>query len=103
MSLFWLSWEQPTEDYRPLTYPPNEQILGWWCSGSGGLDDDYFTICAYVEAEGDAEARAAVLKDWPEAFDRDSDWRIFQVREKYQPSDRFPPEDWMLPRLEKWK
>ena len=100
MSLFWLSWEQPTDDYRALTYPPNEQILGWWCSGTG---EDYFTICAYVEAKDDDGARAAVLKDWPEAFDRDSDWRIFQEREKYKPSDRFPPEDWMMQRLEKWR
>jgi hypothetical protein len=98
--LFWLSWEQPTEDYRPLTYPPNKQILGWWCSGSG---EDYWTICAYIEAEGDNDARAAVLKDWPEAFDRGAEWRIFQECDKYAPSDRFPPGDWMEPRLEKWR
>jgi hypothetical protein len=100
MGLFWLSWEDPSEDYRPLTYPPNKHILGWWCSGSG---DGYSSICAYVEAEDDDGARAAVLKDWPEAFDRDSDWRIFQPCEKYQPSSRFPPADWMVERLEKWK
>lgn len=27
---FWLSWHQPTEDYRPLTDPPVEGVLGWW-------------------------------------------------------------------------
>lgn len=94
--LFWISWEQPTEDYRPLTYPPNPAILGWWCSGSG---EGYFTLCAYVEAENEAAAEEAVLKDWPEI----EHWRFCQGRDHYEPSDRFPVDDgWAAERLKKW-
>lgn len=35
---WWLSWVQTTEDVRPLTDPPNENILGWWCSGYDAED-----------------------------------------------------------------
>lgn len=68
-TLYWLSWHQPTGDHRPLTYPPNPAILGWWCSGYA---DDTAIICALVEAVDGAEAEAAVLRDWPEA----KDWRF---------------------------
>ena len=31
---FWMSWIVKEEDYRPLTFPPNEAILGWWNTGT---------------------------------------------------------------------
>lgn len=68
MNRWWLSWYQPGPDYRPLTYPPNEQILGWWCTGQGGpvagSDVDLFTLCALVEAKTEAAAWKAVRKDF---------------------------------------
>lgn len=95
MKLFWLSWYQPTEDYRPLTSPPNPQILGWWCSGHAAQGA---TICAYVEAEDDKSARDAVKRDWPEA----EEWRFIEERNSYQTSDRFVPAEWAAERLQKW-
>ena len=90
---FWISWQQPTSDPRPLTAPPNAAVLGWWESGIG---DGHFTLCAVVEAKSEAEAKAAVRKDWPEA----GDWRFCEERPaSWRPSDRFPLSDWMVLRF----
>lgn len=92
--LWWISWYQPTEDERPLTFPPNEAILGWWNSGSR-CSDNAHTICAVVRAETEEEAKAAVRKDWPEA----EDWR-FCGETGGLPGNRFPLGEWMTPRFE---
>jgi hypothetical protein len=98
MSRFWVSWYQPTEDYRPLTYPPNNHILGWWCSGHAEVGS---TICAAIEAENEEAAREAVLKDWPEAFDVE-DWRFINEKPNdWKPGDRFSLSDWMIERFQK--
>jgi hypothetical protein len=96
MSLYWISWYQPTEDYRPLGYPPNEAVLGWWCSGSR-CSDDAATLCAYVHAGDEKAAKEAVLRDWPEA----TEWRFCEPREAVIESSRFPLEDWMRERMSK--
>ena len=88
----WISWHQPTDDYRPLTYPPNPAILGWWCSG---YTDDAATLCALVQAPDEAIAQAAVLKDWPEA----ERWRFCEPRETTSLGDRFKPTEWMIERM----
>lgn len=91
MARFWVSWYQPTEDYRPIHYPPRSEILGWWCSGSG---DDYWTLCALVEATDQESAEAAIEHEWPEVKDRD-DWRFWNdVEDDYIPGNRFPLPDW---------
>lgn len=91
---FWISWSQPTEDDRPLTYPPNAAILGWWCSGYDA--DGYATLCAFVQAKSEADAELQVLKDWPEA----GPWRFNDERAwDWEPSDRFPLSDWMEERM----
>lgn len=88
---YWVSWYQPTKDYRPLTYPPNEAILGWWCSGAS-------TLCALVSASDKVEAGAAITKDWPEA----KEWRfVYEKGDKWLPGDRFPLKDWMRDRFRK--
>lgn len=93
MRRYWLSWVQPSEDERPLTYPPNALIRGWWCSG---FTDDGATLCAVVDAESEREAKRAVREDWPEA----KDWRFIEkVADDFVPSSRFPAEEWMVPRL----
>jgi hypothetical protein len=90
---WWISWRQTTADYRPLTFPPNEAILGWWCSGCG---DDYATICAMVRADSEKSARAAVKIDWPEA----AHWRFCEPRETPMlDGGRFKQEGWMLERF----
>jgi hypothetical protein len=93
---YWLSWIQPTKDFRPLTDPPNAAILGWWCSGYDS--DDNATLCAGVEAKSERSAKAAVHIDWPEA----KVWRFCEaVPDDFMPSDRFPLKDWALQRWER--
>jgi hypothetical protein len=57
--LYWISWVQPTNDYRPLAYPPHEAILGWWCSGYA---EDGATLCAMVTAESETGDRPPTLR-----------------------------------------
>lgn len=92
---YWLSWYQPTEDYRPLKDPPNPAILGWWCSGERA--DGAATLCACVIGENESHARNAVRIDWPEA----QEWRFCKPVEEigWRPSDRFPLVDWMRVRF----
>lgn len=98
VSWYWVSWEEVSGDYRPLTFPPNDRILGWWCTGEG---PGYSTLCAAVKAETEDEARAAVLRDWPQAFVRNPAWRICQhCHGSWDGSDRFPLSRWMRPRME---
>lgn len=99
MKRFWLSWYQPGLDHRPLTYPPNAAILGWWCTGSGehGGFEDVDILCALVEAGSEDSAWKAVLVDWPDMIDH-------RFIEQHEPnytvtSDRFPLSDWMVPRM----
>ena len=93
-NLYWVSWYQPTGDCRPLTYPPNEAVLGWWATGKR-CSDDATTICAWVRAETEDAARTAILRDWPEA----DEWRFCEQRDRIEQSERFPPTDWMIDRI----
>ena len=98
MARFWISWVQDTEDHRPLAYPPNKSVLGWWCSGYDAYDRP--VICAAVEARQEADARDAILKEWPEALNA-GDWRFFERRQDdFAPGDRFPLSDWMRERFQ---
>ena len=97
MSLFWISWYQPTEDHRPIAYPPNKAILGWWNTGT--RDDGAKTLCALVSSETDKTAKNAIKHDWPEA----EEWRFVSDKENTLLNDRFPLSDWMKPRIEAYK
>lgn len=107
MQKFWVSWVQPSDDYRPLGYPPINQILGWWCSGYNS--DENAILCACVIGEGETiddqtrHAIAAIEREWPEAVsakENKNGWRFFEPREAdWQPSDRFPLSDWMIERF----
>lgn len=94
MKRFWVSWVQPTDDYRPLTFPPNEGIIGWWCSGYDS--DDNATLVALIEAESKESVEKAIKLDWPE-------FQTFRFFEKWDEgsrlSDRFVLDDWMRERL----
>lgn len=99
---FWASWLQPTEDYRAVTFPPNEAIIGYWCSGYGSDKDDCAVpiLCAVIDAENEEAARTAVLKDWP-AW---KEWRFIEERNPdFKPGDRFPIDEseWMQERFNK--
>jgi len=100
MPRFWVSWIQRTPDHRPLTFPPHEAILGWWCSGYDS--DGKAVLCAAVQAEDPTAACAAIFKDWPEAAEvRDNGWRFFEhdMGDDWIPGDRFPLSGWMKKRF----
>lgn len=95
---FWLSWPQPTEDFRPLTDPPDARVLGWWCSGYDS--QDRATLCALVTGRTMQEAKQAVRVSWPEAPRARGHWRIEEERDsEWTPGDRFPLDPWMEQRL----
>ncbi len=98
---FWLSWSQPTNDFRPLTDPPEPGVLGWWCSGYDA--SNYATLCALVEASTIQGAKAIVRRSWPEAPPKAEAWRIEDERlPDWLPGDRFPiDKGWMQERIEK--
>lgn len=100
MSLQWISWHQPTDDWGPLSYPPNAAVLGVWCSGYTGDDitgDDIAILCALVIADSEDAAKAAVRVDWPEACD----WRFCNKRPDTNLGDRFTfDDDWSRSRVE---
>ena len=89
---FWISWYQPTGDHRPLAYPPHRSILGWWCTGFA--DEGTATLCALVDATNEDDAKAAVIKEWPEA----ERWRFCNEHDG-DLGDRFPLSDWMRERM----
>lgn len=91
MNIYWISWYEPGTDHRPLSFPPNKAVLGWWCTGESG---NRATICALVRAESEDAAKAAVREDWAADV-----WRFCDLRPKINLGDRFPLEDWMRPRF----
>ena len=93
MKRFWMSWFVSDEDYRPLTYPPNEAIRGWWCTGE--TDSGAHTICGVVDAPDQDQAWAAVEQDWPGI-----EHRFDGECSRWPPSDRFPLADWVRGRQE---
>jgi hypothetical protein len=91
---YWVSWHQPSDDIRPLTFPPNIRVLGWWCSGYDS--DDVPQLCAIVDAPSQNDAFEAISKDWPEA----ERWRFCDEKPAdWLPNNRFPLSDWMKGRL----
>ena len=72
-------FEQPTEDYRPIVFPPPGP---YWCTGEAG-DGSYFIIVAYLPRF------TKVTQYWPEARNIDS-----EERDKITYTDRFEKPDW---------
>jgi hypothetical protein len=101
MKRFWLSWEETSDDYRPITDPPNQAVLAWWCSGTAG-DGSYSTLVAMVEAEDEIAAKRAVVLSWPPARGVAPMWRFCEERGfDWRPGDRFPiSKGWSLERIE---
>lgn len=86
MGRFWMSWNQTTDDERPIKVPPKLEVMGYWCSGTR-LSDMAATMCALVVSSNVASAKKVIKKYWPEA----SDWR-FAVKKSddWTTGDRFP-------------
>ena len=81
---YWVSWVEDSEDYRPLTSPPNKAILGWWCTGTDG--NGKAIICAFVEVFGGKEDVEKSIKiGWP--CDSERQWRFCdQVSSSFVPN-----------------
>lgn len=89
--MMWISWYQPTNDHRPVSYPPNPAILAWWCTGH---TEQGATLCALVDSQSENDARMKVLKDWPEV----EKWRFCENKDNKSFNSRFPLQDWMIER-----
>lgn len=83
---FWISWYQPTEDYRPL-----KEGISYWKTGQTVSEPVQYTLCAVVDAEDKGAAKKRILEDWPEAHN----WRFCDsVPDGWEPSsDRFPARE----------
>ena len=91
---YWCSWVCTAEDHRPLTFPPNRAILGWWKSGED--TEGNATLVAVAEASDPIDAARSVKEDWPEF----EEWRFIErVEDDHKPGDRFPLSEWMAERL----
>ena len=77
-------FKQPTEDLRPVVWPLRHP---YWITGMGGdLPDEYSTIVAYADDE------AEILRNWPEAYDLDS-----EECAHYTFTSRFACPKWFTP------
>lgn len=94
MKRYWLRWLSNVEDHRPVTYPPNQAILGWWCTGYDSKDNG---ICVgLVQAYSQEQAWIFVSEDWPEMTADSGE----EVGIDFPLGDRFPLRDWMKERIE---
>lgn len=95
-TLYWCSWWCEEGDHRPVTYPPNEAILGWWHTGYDSAGRK--SLVAMVLAKDPSELIDAIRKDWPEF---DGEWRFSDDIEHYRElGTRFPLKPWMEERIE---
>ncbi len=100
MPRYWVSWEQPTKDFRPLNDPPTDAILGWWCSGYDANDTPI--LCAAIQGVGVLDAIVQIAKEWPESPHWEDGFRFFDEKpDSWMPSNRFPLSDWMRERQAK--
>lgn len=89
MRRFWISWNEYSEDWRPITDPPTRAIIGWWKSGEAG-DGSYATLCAVVDAASEGAAKKAVKKNWPPER-MPPVWRFCEEKPAdFMPGGRFP-------------
>lgn len=96
-----MSWVSNTVDYRPLTYPPRKEILGWWCTGYN--EDDMPTIVALVQCNDLNDVAEIIYSEWPESrqFVEQFGWRFADLHvDDFVPGDRFVLTDWMRERLD---
>lgn len=93
MSLYWVSWYQPTLDFRPLSFPPNNNILGWWKTGENTSNES--TLVAIVTSISSDDVREIVHIDWPEV----TNWRFIEKKSTLLLNDRFPLTNWMIERI----
>lgn len=87
----WISWYQPTDDHRPINYPPTEKVLAWWKTGES---DKGSTLVALVDVDTEISAQESILGNWPEV----KDWRFCEEKNDKIFGSRYPVQDWMIER-----
>ena len=99
MTRYWMSWIEHSEDFRPLTSPPIDAVLGWWKSGEPGEGGGSILV-ALVEAHSEGQAMNMIAVDWP-ISGAIREWRFIRnVGFDWRPpGDRFPVSDWMRRRI----
>lgn len=88
----WISWYQPTDDHRPVNYPPTEKVLAWWCTGHSAAHGA--TLVALIDVHNQEQAEHHVKLNWPEA----EKWRFCVDKNDKVFGDRLPVQDWMIER-----
>lgn len=100
MKRFWVSFYFLDSDYRPIGWPPEPGILGYWDSGTR-CEDGATTLVIWLEAENAEKAKELLGSDkcWPEVA-QGVEWRFFEERDlDWRPNDRFPLAAWSKERL----
>lgn len=105
--LWWISWEQNAEpghdlDYRPAEWPPPDDVLAFWETGTGwrATGDRYSCVVALVRVHDEHQAKRLIESAWATGV---GEWRFCR---KYgdptqPPGDRLPPCKWSL-ELKRW-
>ncbi len=89
--LWWISWEQFGEDYRPVKWPPPAEVVAYWCTG---YNDTHAMIVAIIRETSQHRAKQAIKRAWAPGVD---DWRFArEYVENGPPGDRFPPPEWSV-------
>lgn len=91
LTRYWVSWEEPGNDSRPIKYPPPPPVKKWWQSGESGEDGSYTIICAVIDVRRKGDI-ALILK----GYWKPQTWRFIEPQESldWRPGDRFPwPEE----------
>jgi hypothetical protein len=86
----WISWFQPGDDHRPINFPPDKRVLGWWKTGERSYDSAS-TLVSLVLAKTEEEALSILKIDWPEV----DEVRFCEDKNDTKLSDRFPIKEWM--------
>lgn len=96
---FWVTWKQPTKDYRPSKpFQTNENILGWWCIEEPAGEEPAI-LAALVKANNSRLAKMSILHEWCDL----GDWISIQTRDDIDIGDKYPLDGWMTVRFEQEK
>ena len=82
--LHWVSWSMPDSNFRPGNYPPGENILAWWCTGS--TPELKPIVSAWVLGTDKEDIKATIEQDWYEI----ENILTLEQKDKIDNSTRFP-------------
>lgn len=86
MKRFWISWYTATDESPETSWK-------WWVSGEVCSTPTLWTICAVIDAEDEAGAKAIALKAFPDAALLPLNWTMGGKREGWRFCEEHPL-DW---------